>query len=96
MQSLGLANHNRTKMEFNMAIQDFIKYLGAQVKFTYKPHAGSDYEYFANQVDTVEGVIAEVLVTQSLENCEFVLDGEFYDFDSVNFIDVSLVSEAVE
>lgn len=76
-----------------MAIQDFTKYLGAQVKFTYKPYASFDYEHLANRVDTVEGVITEVLITQSLEDCSFLLDGEFYEFDSVNFVDVLLVPE---
>lgn len=78
-----------------MAIQDFTKYLSAQVKFTYKPYEGFDDEYLANRVDTVEGVIAEVLITQDLEDCQFVLDGEFYRFDSVNFISELLISEEV-
>lgn len=77
-----------------MAIQDFTKYLGAQVKFTHKPYASFDDEHFSKKVETVEGIITEVLITQSLENCNFLLDGEFYDFDSVDFIDVSLVPEA--
>jgi len=76
-----------------MAIQDFTKYLGAQVKFTYKPYAGYDNEHLANRVDTVEGIITEVLIKQDLEDCEFFLNGEFYEFDSVNFIDVLPVSE---
>jgi|TARA_R110002124_G_C8922496_1_gene511331 hypothetical protein len=79
-----------------MAIQDFTKYLGAQVKFTYKPYDGSSDEYFAKKVDTVEGIITEVLITQSLENCNFLLDGEFYDFDSVDFVDVLLIPEVAE
>lgn len=79
-----------------MAIQDFTKYLGAQVKFTYKPYASFDDGHLANRVDTVEGVITEVLITQTLENCNFLLDGEFYEFDSVNFVDVLLVPKAVE
>lgn len=74
-----------------MAIQDFTKYLGAQVKFIYKPHP--DDVDLCHWENTVEGVITEVLITQSLENCNFLLDGEFYDFDSVNFVDVSLVPE---
>ena len=69
-----------------MAIQDFTKYLGTQVKFTYKPYEGFDDVYLANQVDTVESIITEVLITQDLDDCQFVLDGEFYRFDSVNFL----------
>lgn len=68
-----------------MSIQDFTKYLGTQVKFTYKPYEG-DTSSFGDLVVTVEGVIAEVLITQDLEDCEFVLDGEFYTFNAVNFV----------
>ncbi|MGP5201888.1 hypothetical protein ACTXKB_03880 [Psychrobacter aquimaris] len=73
-----------------MAIQDFIKYLGAQVKFTHKPFTGS--ASLNDLVVTVDGVITEVLIKQDLEDCEFVIDNEFYYFNSVDFISESLVS----
>lgn len=76
-------------MEFNMAIQDFTKYLGAQVNFTHKPFTGSALN---DLVVTVDGVITEVLIKQDLEDCEFVIDNEFYYFNSVDFISESLVS----
>lgn len=62
-----------------MSIQDFTKYLGTQVKFTHK-HWSSD------DLVKTEGLITEVLIKQDLEDCEFVLDGEFYWFSAVNFI----------
>jgi hypothetical protein len=71
-------------MEFNMSIQDFTKYLGTQVKFTHKPFINDPS--LGHLVVTVEGVIAEVLIKQDLEDCEFVLDGEFYRFNAVNFV----------
>ena len=67
-----------------MSIQYFTKYLGAQVKFTHKPF--SNDPSLGHLVVTVEGVLAEALIKQDLEDCEFVLDGEFYWFSSVNFI----------
>ena len=67
-----------------MSIQDFTKYLGTQVKFTHKPFINDPS--LGHLVVTVEGVIAEVLITQDLDDCQFVLDGEFYRFDSVNFV----------
>ncbi|WP_087041635.1 hypothetical protein [Psychrobacter sp. JB385] len=74
-----------------MAIQDFTKYLGAQVKFTHKPFKGSaSLDYL---VVTVEGVISEVLIKQDSENCEFVVDDRFYKFNSVNFTSELLISE---
>jgi len=76
-------------MEFNMSIQDFIKYLGAQVKFT-KPYVAS-----IGLVETVEGVITEVLIKQDLEDCEFVVDDHFYHFKSVDFISELLISPEV-
>lgn len=71
-----------------MSIQDFTKYLGAQVEFTHKDWSSDD-------LINTEGVITEVLIKQDLEDCEFVLDGEFYRFDSVNFISELLSSEEV-
>lgn len=62
-----------------MSIQDFTKYLGAQVKFTHK-------QWYSDDMIETEGVITEVLVKQDLEDCEFVLNDEFYRFSSVNFI----------
>lgn len=73
-----------------MAIQDFTKYLGAQVKFTYKPYPRC--VDLAHLVDTVEGVIEEVLLTQDLQDSQFLVDSEYYPFKSVDFIDVLLVS----
>ncbi len=66
-----------------MSIQDFTKYLGTQVKFTHKPFI--DDLSLGHLVVTVEGVITDVLIKQDLEDCEFVLDGEFYRFNAVNF-----------
>lgn len=82
-----------------MSIQYFTKYLGAQVEFTHKPYEGYEGDVslydtpLGDLVVTVQGVIAEVLITQDLEDCQFVLDGEFYRFDSVNFISELLISE---
>ena len=71
-----------------MAIQDFTKYLGAQVKFTFKPYpndaALGDFVY------TVEGVIEEVVLTQDLQDSQFLLDSEYYNFNRVDFIYESL------
>ena len=71
-------------MEFNMAIQDFTKYLGAQVRFRQKLPG--------DLVVTLDGVITEVLIKQDLQDSEFVLDNEFYYFNAVEFITKSLVS----
>lgn len=72
-----------------MSIQYFTKYLGAQVKFTHK------HWFYSDRSETVEGVISEVLIKQDLENCEFVVGNEFYEFNSVNFISELLSSEEV-
>ena len=67
-----------------MANQDFTKYLNAHVRFTQKLPGDLSL--------TIDGVITEVLIKQDLQYSEFVLDDEFYHFNSVDFISESLVS----
>ena len=74
-----------------MAIQDFTKYLGASVKFDFKPFP--NHPSLGDFVDTIEGVIEEVVLTKYLQDSQFLVDDTFYsfnsiDFDSVEFVDI--------
>lgn len=78
MQSLSLANHNRTKMEFNMAIQDYINLIGSKVTFLDK----TDHLHVKR-----EGVFQGIaLVSKDLRDLEFFVDDITYELSKIEFI----------
>ncbi|MFP3489772.1 hypothetical protein R0K20_19435, partial [Staphylococcus sp. SIMBA_130] len=75
---LRLANHDRTKMELNMAIQDYISLIGSKVTFLDK----TDHLHVKR-----EGVFQGVaLVSKDLRDLEFFVDDIAYQLSKIEFI----------
>lgn len=78
MQSLSLANHNRTKTEFNMAIQDYINLIGSEVTFLDK----SVYPHI-KRTGIFQGIS---ILSTDLKELEFYLDDITYRLPETEFI----------
>lgn len=68
-----------------MSIDDFTAYLGKTVKFN---APCPNHPMFDGMSYLVSGKINAVCIDQDLSQSEFLLDGEFYRFQDVTFVQI--------